>query len=100
MRSEILLGYLSMAPAKRRQKRLLILSSILLAVCLGIETQSISGQRPTCIYVAGPLGFSEAGTDFEERVLLPRLRRLGYEAINPFELADKAKLKSIAEMPP
>jgi len=31
---------------------------------------------------------------------LPRLRQRGYEVINPFDLSDKAKLKSILGMPP
>ena len=39
---------------------------------------------PRKLYVAGPLGFSEATRPFSEDVLLPRLRALGFEVLDPW----------------
>lgn len=51
------------------------------------------------VYLAGPLGFSEAGRDFQERVLLPELNRLGFEVINPWKLTEQGKINAILAMP-
>src|SRR5271169_5932048 len=52
------------------------------------------------IYFAGPLGFSEAGTNFSHAVLIPELERPGYIVINPFDLADRVRrISAIRAMP-
>jgi nucleoside 2-deoxyribosyltransferase len=56
-------------------------------------------ERVTSVYLAGPLGFSEAGRDFQERVLLPELKRFGFEVINPWKLTEQGKIDGILAMP-
>jgi nucleoside 2-deoxyribosyltransferase len=51
------------------------------------------------IYTAGPLGFSEAGAAFHNDVILPELRRLGHEPLDPWTLTDAAKIAAVATMP-
>ena len=50
------------------------------------------------IYMAGPLGFSEAGVRFH-RELLKLVRRLGHEPLDPWTLTAPAKLEAIRAMP-
>jgi hypothetical protein len=38
------------------------------------------------IYLAGPLGFSEAGQAFHNDKLIPKLRELGYGVLDPWTL--------------
>lgn len=35
------------------------------------------------IYLAGPLGFSEAGRSYQDGTLVPAIKRLGYEVLDP-----------------
>ena len=51
------------------------------------------------IYMAGPLGFSEAGLRFHDEVLLELVRRLGHEPLDPWTLTAPAKLAAIRAMP-
>jgi nucleoside 2-deoxyribosyltransferase len=51
------------------------------------------------IYLAGPFGFSEAGRDFADRVLVPELIRLGFQVIDPFKLTDQAKIAAVLALP-
>jgi nucleoside 2-deoxyribosyltransferase len=51
------------------------------------------------IYVAGPLGFSEAGRHFHRAVLLPFLRGLGHEVLDPWALTDPRALEAVQAMP-
>jgi len=51
------------------------------------------------IYTAGPLGFSEAGAAYYNGVVLPEVRRLGHEPIDPWTLTDAAKIATVAAMP-
>jgi nucleoside 2-deoxyribosyltransferase len=51
------------------------------------------------IYLAGPLGFSEAGRVFLVNTLIREVRRLGHEPLNPWELTDKSKIKAVQRMP-
>jgi nucleoside 2-deoxyribosyltransferase len=51
------------------------------------------------IYMAGPLGFSEAGRAFHGSVLVPFVERLGFEAVDPWALADARKIEAIQRMP-
>ena len=56
----------------------------------------LHGKR---IYLASPLGFSEAGTQFIRQFLGPELERLGAQVINPFDLINKERIEEIAKMP-
>jgi|GEM_PF-294309 len=49
------------------------------------------------IYVASPLGFSEAGLVFYKTLIL-RLKRLGHRVLDPWKLTDKRKIKAVAAM--
>jgi nucleoside 2-deoxyribosyltransferase len=50
------------------------------------------------IYLANPLGFSEAGTRFIRDVISPALSGFG-EVVNPFDLIDKKKIEDVMRMP-
>src|SRR5262245_5655653 len=50
------------------------------------------------IYMAGPLGFSEAGRHFYESVLRPFVRNLGYEVLDPWTLTDGRRIAAVARM--
>ena len=54
--------------------------------------------RPT-LYVAGPLGFSEAGRHFYTTVLLPYVRGLGFDVLDPWTLTDPRKIESVEKLP-
>jgi nucleoside 2-deoxyribosyltransferase len=51
------------------------------------------------IYMAGPLGFSEAGRHFHSSVLVPFVAGLGYEILDPWALADQAKIDAVQRLP-
>src|SRR5262249_42062145 len=51
------------------------------------------------IYMAGPLGFSEAGRHFHTSVLVPFVRGLGYEVIDPWTLTDPGLTETARAMP-
>jgi nucleoside 2-deoxyribosyltransferase len=51
------------------------------------------------IYLAGPLGFSEAGRFYQESILLPALGRTGHEILNPWKLTDPHKIEAVVAMP-
>jgi nucleoside 2-deoxyribosyltransferase len=50
------------------------------------------------IYVAGPLGFSEAGRAFYNDSLLPRLTGLGHDVLDPWKLTDQAKIDAVMKL--
>lgn len=50
------------------------------------------------IYLANPLGFSEAGRKFIDDAIVPALGKHG-EVINPFKLIDQARIEAIEAMP-
>ena len=50
------------------------------------------------IYLAGPLGFSEAGRHFYNAVLIPFVRKLGYEVLDPWTLTDATRLRKVGAM--
>ena len=56
----------------------------------------LNGKR---IYLASPLGFSEAGAAFIRQVLTPELTRLGAHVVNPFDLIDNDRIETISSMP-
>jgi len=51
------------------------------------------------IYLASPLGFSEAGTQFIRQTLLPELTKIGAQVINPFDMVDPKRIHDISAMP-
>src|SRR4030095_14231927 len=51
------------------------------------------------IYMASPLGFSQAGRHFYDAVLLPLVRRLGYEILDPWALTDPSRLPPAQRSP-
>jgi len=51
------------------------------------------------IYMAGPLGFSEAGRHFHDSVLVPYVRALGYEVLDPWALIEATKIEAARAMP-
>jgi nucleoside 2-deoxyribosyltransferase len=51
------------------------------------------------IYMASPLGFSEAGRLFYDGTLIPEIVRLGFEVVDPWTLTDQAKMKAVQNMP-
>ena len=53
----------------------------------------------TRIYLAGPLGFSEAGRHFHTSVLVPFITGLGYEVLDPWALADPDTIEAARAMP-
>ena len=50
------------------------------------------------IYVASPLGFSEAGNAFYRDTLIPLLQRLGHDVVDPWTLTDRQKLDAVSAM--
>ena len=51
------------------------------------------------IYLAGPLGFSEAGRAFHESAVVPEVRRLGHVPLDPWKPANAAEIEAVAGMP-
>ena len=51
------------------------------------------------IYTAGPLGFSEAGRAFHRDYLLPEVKRLGHEALDPWTLTESTRIEAVQNMP-
>jgi len=51
------------------------------------------------IYLAGPLGFSEAGRHFYTSVLVPYVRGLGFEVLDPWTLTDSRKIQAVQGLP-
>jgi nucleoside 2-deoxyribosyltransferase len=51
------------------------------------------------IYTAGPLGFSEAGRAFHRDYVLPEVKRLGHDALDPWTLTDPARINAVLGMP-
>jgi nucleoside 2-deoxyribosyltransferase len=51
------------------------------------------------IYLAGPLGFSEAGRTFHETLIVPLLELLGHTVLDPWKLTDGKKIDRVRAMP-
>jgi nucleoside 2-deoxyribosyltransferase len=60
--------------------------------------QSRTKANTMKIYLAGPLGFSEAGRSHQDGTLIPKIKRLGYEVLNPWTLTDQRKIDAIVGM--
>ena len=53
----------------------------------------------TRIYMAGPLGFSEAGRRFHESILVPLVKGLGHDVLDPWALTDPGTIEAVRTMP-
>jgi nucleoside 2-deoxyribosyltransferase len=82
--------------------------AITLAMLLQSWTQHARAQQPSDrrtethamkIYLASPLGFSEVGRAFYNGTLIPEVRRLGYEVLDPWTLTEQSKIDSVKNMP-
>jgi nucleoside 2-deoxyribosyltransferase len=51
------------------------------------------------IYLAGPLGFSEAGRAFHDSAVVPEMRRLGHVPLDPWNPPNAAEIEVVAAMP-
>ena len=51
------------------------------------------------VYVASPLGFADSGREFYYRRLLPVLRRVGHEVLDPWRLGSGAALERARRRP-
>jgi len=51
------------------------------------------------IYTAGPLGFSEAGRAFHRDYVLPEVKRLCHDALDPWTLTDHSRIDAVLGMP-
>lgn len=51
------------------------------------------------VYLAGPLGFSEAGRMFHDRMLVPLLEEIGFEVIDPWKLTPQAMIDRVTRLP-
>jgi len=51
------------------------------------------------IYLAGPLGFSEAGRAFHHGSIVPVLTRLGHEVLDPWTSTEQHKIDAVLKMP-
>jgi nucleoside 2-deoxyribosyltransferase len=49
--------------------------------------------------MASPLGFSQAGRHFYDGVLLPFLRGLGFDVLDPWTLTDRQTIAAVQAMP-
>ena len=51
------------------------------------------------IYLASPLGFSEAGRAFYYATLVPEVVRLGHDVLDPWKSTAQEKIDAVANMP-
>ena len=51
------------------------------------------------IYMASPLGFSEAGRYFYQSVLVPFVAALGFEILDPWTLTDPKRIAAVQALP-
>ena len=51
------------------------------------------------IYLAGPLGFSEAGREFHYGKLIPELERSGHVVVDPWLLTDPGMIDTVTNLP-
>lgn len=51
------------------------------------------------IYLAGPLGFSEAGRLFHNDVIVREVTRLGHQPLDPWELTPQSQIDAVIALP-
>lgn len=47
------------------------------------------------VYLAGPLGFSEAGRDFHHQAVIPLFKKLSYEILDPWSQTQPGEIEAI-----
>lgn len=50
-------------------------------------------------YLAGPLGFSEAGMEFYKTIFKPAIVKIGFEILDPWELTSSELINSVQNLP-
>ena len=55
--------------------------------------------REVKVYLAGPLGFSEAGRYFYNREFVPQVQALGFAVLDPWALTPRSEVDAVANMP-
>lgn len=61
------------------------------------NSESSMAQPVARIYLAGPLGFSEAG-DMFKTTLVEKLSGLGYEVVDPFKLTPASEIRKVERL--
>lgn len=51
------------------------------------------------VYLAGPLGFTEAGREFHYHNLIPLLQTMGFSVLDPWKLTDGNEIAEVVSMP-
>jgi nucleoside 2-deoxyribosyltransferase len=55
-------------------------------------------RRPLRLYVAGPLGFSEAGREFYDKTLVRLITSRGYQVLDPWKLTEQHRIDRVRRM--
>ncbi|MCX5895641.1 MAG: hypothetical protein NTZ51_07425, partial [Proteobacteria bacterium] len=58
----------------------------------------MADKRAT-LYIASPLGFSEAGRNFMNNKIIPLLKRLDFNVLDPWKLTPQKLIKPVLNMP-
>ena len=69
------------------------------AFSLGRKTFRQKEGHAMQIYLAGPLGFSEAGMAFHRNTIIPEVERLGHQPLDPWQLTPQSKIDAVMKMP-
>jgi nucleoside 2-deoxyribosyltransferase len=64
-----------------------------------VTIADVSERRARRVYVASPLGFTEAGREFSRARLLPLIEASGHIAVDPWSLVSEQRLRSVAVLP-
>ena len=69
--------------------------------CFSARAQSGTRMegREVKVYLAGPLGFSEAGRNFYERKFIPEVKAQGFAILDPWALTPQSEVDAVANMP-
>jgi nucleoside 2-deoxyribosyltransferase len=63
------------------------------------QTQGPARGGAMKVYLAGPLGFSEAGRYFYERKFIPAVKAQGFAVLDPWALTPQSEVDAVANMP-
>ena len=50
------------------------------------------------VYLAGPLGFAEAGRFFQDSQLIPLIKGVGFDVLNPWELTSMELIRTASDL--
>jgi nucleoside 2-deoxyribosyltransferase len=62
-------------------------------------TSPANPAAPPAVYVASPLGFSEIGRRYNTEVIIPQLRKLGYDVLDPWAEEVSRRLEAARALP-